>query len=373
MQLRRLIGPAFIGLALVSKADPLIVIPNQMPVFITAQAEIRQDDNIFLTDNANESDTIFVLRPGLNAVYRGAATEANFLAQQQFIRYASNSQLDSELLNLAAGISHGQPRSNWSLRSTYKEIDQNNFSIRNIDQTVRRDVLQVDAAGELSTTAKTSIGVGAGFDETDYREPGFVGYEAWTVPVDVYYAVSPKLDLSVGYRFRKTESEFSGNDSRDHFANIGARGRFTAKLDGQLRVGYTQRDPERGSQSSLLGVASSLNYTFSPKTVLSLSVSNDFNNSASGVSQRSLRVSAGGRFSPDINWSLFTDLSFESANYLGTFTRRDDFWSGVVGVTYLASASLSFDVAYIYRRSESDVRFVNFDNNIVTFSASLRF
>jgi polysaccharide biosynthesis protein VpsM len=364
-----------LGLAcgpMVAVADSLIRI-GQLPVYLTAEGSIREDDNIFLQSENTESDTIFVIRPGAALQFTGSGTQLGLVANEQMIRYTTHSELDSDLTSLTGFISHDRLRSHWELNAAYTELDQNNFDARSISQSVRRTVTNVAAKGSWDVTAKTSVGTGFSFSQTEYPNSNNVDSDVWTAPLDWYYAVSPKLDLSAGYQYRQSKLDQVGNDSEDHFFNVGARGRFTSKLEGQFRVGYTQRAPDRGEASSLLGLSSALTYAFSPKSTFGLTVSNDFNSSASGASQKSLQVGLTGRFELDPQWSVNSEVSFESSEELGGSRRTDEFLVASLGTSYAFSATTSGQISYLYRQNDSSLEIVNFENNVVSISASVRF
>jgi polysaccharide biosynthesis protein VpsM len=359
--------------SLISRADPLISIGEQIPVYLTGAAALRHDDNIFLAPQNEEEDFILILTPGINVGFMGADTRAGLTFSEQFVTYLYNDQLDSNLTSLAGFLTHDRPRSDWALNAAYTELDQNNFSARNITQSIRRTVTDVVTKASWNVTAKTSFGAGSSFNRTEYPNSNNVDSDVWTVPLDWYYAISPKVDLSAGYQYRQNQLERIRNDSEDHFFNVGARGRFTSKLEGQFRVGYTQRAPDRGDSSSLLGLSSSLTYEFSPKSTFGFNVSNDFNSSASGASQRSLQMALTGRFELHPQWSVNTELSWESSEEVGGSRRTDEFLVASLGATYAFSTTTSASFSYLHRTNDSNLTIVNFDNNVISASVSVRF
>ena len=84
--------------------------------------------------------------------------------------------------------------------------------------------------------------------------------ETYTVPVDIFYELTPKVDLSIGYQYTtsdvgSTENlvNFGGGptgykigsyDSEGHFFNVGARGNLLPKLSGFFKVGYRTNDSD---------------------------------------------------------------------------------------------------------------------------------
>jgi hypothetical protein len=364
---------AMLGCAsLLTAGEPLLSVGPEIPVFLTAAATVRYDDNVLLQSVGKSSDTIFVLMPGVDLHTTGGISQAALTFNEQFIRYSSHSDLNSNLASLAGNFAYNGAVSQLSVNSSYQEMDQSNLSLRNVDETVRRDLTDVTANGSFGLTAKTSLGTGASFDRTRYPDVGYQDSEDWSFPVDLYYAVTPKVDLSLGYSYRRTTLTNSSYNSKDHFINLGTRGAFTPKLSGQIRVGVTQRRSDEGDSTNQLGLSSVINYLVSPKTSVNLTASNDFTNSAYGTSQKTLSLGSNVQFAFTPQWSATTGVSFDSTSYLSAQARKDKFWVGNVGLNYALTANSALQVAYLYRKNSSN-QSVNFSNNVVSLSASIRF
>lgn len=375
--MKRRVGWFVAALGLVSllpaKEPMLSVGPGEgIPVFLTAAVTARYDDNVLLSETNKSSDTIFVLMPGFELHSIGGLSQASLSINEQFVRYSSHSSLNSNLTSAAGNISYNNAASSLAVTASYQEMDQSNISLRNVDQTVQRNLASVSADGSFGLTAKTSVGTGVSYERTDYPEVGYRDGESWALPVDFYYAMTPKVDLSLGYRYRQTKISGNNNDSKDHFASVGARGAFTPKLSGQIRVGLTQRRFSRGGSDNVLGLGATLNYVITPKTSASLSASNDFTNSAYGTSIKSFRVNTGVQFAFTPQWNGVVGLSYDASRYKSIPTRKDKFTVGNVGLNYVPTTYLAFQLSYIFRTNSSD-RGVNFDNNVASLSASVRF
>jgi hypothetical protein len=154
--------------------------------------------------------------------------------------------------------------------------------------------------------------------------------------------------------------------------NLGTRGDFTPKLSGQIRVGIDQHRNDIGSSTNQLGLSSTINYLLSPKTSVDLTVSNGFTHSAFGTSQKTFSVGSNAQFAFNPQWSATAGASFESTNYMSTPARQDKFWVGNVGLNYALTANSAIQAAYLYRKNSSN-QSVNFNNNVLSLSASIRF
>jgi hypothetical protein len=312
--------------------------------------------------------------PGVDLHTTGGTSQAGLNLSEQFVRYASHSELNSNLPSLAGNFAYDSGPSKLTLASSYQEMDQSNLQSRNISQTVSHNLTDASANGSFGLTAKTGLGLGASFERTTYPQVGlgYVDNDVWSLPIDLYYAVTPKVDLSLGYNFRDTSSANSGFSSKDSFYNVGARGSFTPKLSGQIRVGVTQRRFNGGGSESQLGLGTTLTYLLTPKTSFDLTVSNDFNNSAFGSSQKVLSIGLNGQFALTQAWSVQSGVSYDATKYLGGFPRSDKFWVGNLGASYALTLRSALQLSYLYRKNSSNVP-VNFSDNVVSLSASIRF
>ena len=341
-------------------------------MFLSAAATVRYDDNIFFQKNGKQSDTVFVLMPGVDLHTSGGTSNAGIAFNEQFIRYSSHSSLNSDLMNVVGNASYDRGQSQLTSTASYQEMDQSNTNLRSRDQTVRRNLTDASIKWNLALAGKTSLGTGLQFDRTGYPKVGYVDNDVWSVPVDVYYAVTAKTDLSLGYSYRRSTTSDDKNNSKDQFFNVGARGQFTPKLSGQIRTGVTQRHQDAGGNDRLLGLSSNLTYAFTPKSSFSLQASNDYNNSSQGTSQRVLSLGLNGDFLLVPQWSVVAGVSYEKTSYMETLSRKDHFWVGNVGLSYLINSNASLQLSYVFRKNTSNAN-VEFQGSVVSLSASFRF
>lgn len=109
------------------------------------------------------------------------------------------------------------------------------------------------------------------------------------MPINFYYKWTEKVELSVGYRYRDYQTQI-GEDSTDHYLNVGARGKFSPKLTGEFTVGVTQRKLAKGGDDTMLGLEANLAYEISPKTSLELRASNAPDTSPQGLQQKNFSL-----------------------------------------------------------------------------------
>jgi len=316
------------------------------------------------------NDTILTFTPGADLVFgKNAATTGNLYFREDIVRYMDNDQQDTELSSVGFNSLYSNGKSKLDLGASYIESAQNDTSVPG--DIVSRKSSSARALSEFGVSEKTSVAAGVRWDKVNYDAgPGYSDSKAWTVPLDAYFEYSPKLQWSAGYRYRATDFSGAASDSKDHFFNIGARGEFTPKLTGQLRVGYGLRKLDRGRDDSDFGIDSNFNYAFSPKTTYTIGVSNDFGASALGESTKTFSVNLGANNRIDEQWSWNANVVYRSTNYP---THSDDFWQGGVGVAYVYNNNVNFLASYTFRNNSSNSSAFEFTNNVFSIGANLRY
>ncbi len=173
------------------------------------------------------------------------------------------------------------------------------------------------------------------------------------------------------YFYRNTSQTGSLPQYTDNFLGLGARGDFTEKLSGEFHVGYVQRHlGSGGGNKGLPGVSSNFTYQYSPKTNVQVGISNDFENSATGVSQKVLSGSLGVRTEFEEGFSGSVSVSYRDLDY--NTGERDHYWEGTVGLQQQYNKYLSFMAGYTFRNNSSNLP-VGFADNVFSISGSVRY
>ena len=362
---------AVLGLS-AAKAAPFMAVGDNAELFLTAAGILQSDDNIYL-GASGKSDTIYSFTPGLDLVFgKGSAATGDVYYREEIRRYSSNSQQDVNLASVGTKVAYSNGVSKANFNAAYAEIAQNQVGATLSSDIARRNVTNVSGNTEFTLTGKTSLSVGLAYDKVDYIPTAFTSSDILTIPLDVYFQASPKLDWSVGYSYRSTKLSGSGDDSTDSFFNIGARGEFTPKLTGQVRVGYTARSFDRAGNESLVGLSGNLTYAYSEKTTILLNAANDFGNAGTGDSTKNLSVGANVASKLTEQWALNAGLSWRAIKYP---TRTDDYVEGSIGTSYAYNAYLNFNANYIYRDNSTNKASAGsqFTNNVFSLGASVRY
>lgn len=370
----------FLTLAVVvaagSELAQALPIGDNAEVFVTGTVGARADSNIFLTSRKT-SDTIVEVDPGVGIKFgNNSATTGTLTFAENFSFYTSHTKLNSSLANTALNTNYQDGKTSLALQASYIESNQNTVDVQNTDTLVRRNATNLGGTGEIAISLKTSVQAGLQYSNTDYRKTGYSDLTTLTVPLNVYYELTPKIDVGLGYQYRSSWQQI-GADSQDHFFHFSSRGEFTPKLTGSLNFGLTERHFERatglpgvGRNETLPGIDANLDYAVTPKVSAQLGVSNDFGANAFGQQQKNFSINTLVQvaFAPEL--SMSGGIRYRAIGY---YTRTDDYWEGQLGATYTISENISVAAAFAYRTSKSDLASYKFDENVVSFTANFRF
>ncbi len=356
-------------------AAPFLTIGDGAELFITGSLGVRADDNIYLARNST-SDLIFDLTPGAeisfgkNAQFKGKLTLA-----EGFTNYSDNSALNTNLFSADFGARFDDGRLRLGYDLSFHELNQNSFDARPAlaglnPGLVRRDNFATSVSAESELSQKTAVAASLSFTRDNYKRDGYSDSDSITFPLDFLYKWTPKTALSIGYRYRDTQVQKIGQDSTDHFFNVGARGEFSPKLTGRFAIGLNRRQFGSGGDANQLGLEAKFAYELTPKTSLEFGGSNDFGTSPQGQQLKNKTVNAmvTAKLTPE--WSVNTGLSWRTIDY---GARTDDYWEGQVGTTFVISTNIRMMGSYAYRNYSSDVRFNEFRNNVFTVAANFRY
>jgi hypothetical protein len=354
-----------------AKAAPFMAVGDNAELFVTATAQAAYDDNIYLDAKNEVNDTILSFTPGVDLVFgKGSVTKGHAYYREEIRRYSDNDAQNTELSNLGVlgNFDNGVTKADFN--ASYAQVAQNDNDIKATGTIVRRKLTDLGARGEFAFSEKTSLSAGLNYDKTDYGPSTYSDSDIWTLPLDVYYKATPKLDWSAGYRYRNSELSGTGRDSQDHFLNIGARGEFSPKLVGQLRAGLTRRSYDVGGSDTQFGLDGSVSYAFSEKTSYRANISNDFGSSGTGESTKNFTLGLNATSRISEQWSLTGGLNYRKIKYS---SRTDDYLEGLVAVTYNLNSMVNFGASYTYRDNNSSLAAAEFTNNVFSFGANFRY
>ena len=357
---------------------PKIDLGKNASLHFTADLSARYDDNIFLLNKDKVGDEILSATPG--AIFQfGQSSLANgsLSYQESFLDYIHNSSQAQQLGTGAGDFGYSNERLDLKANADYVQTAQNQegFFIPGQKVVVRRNQLDLGSSAEVHFTEKTSASAGAAYSQTHYLTPGLglVDNHSSSFPVNLYYSVRPKVDLSAGFTQSeiKTPGNGPGSTQVNRYYNIGARGDFTPKLTGGFSVGYTTSNVTQSKNTSLFAFNANLGYELSPKTNLSLSASRNFGAGPQGEQTKSTNfaLTASTAFSP--RWQGSAGLTYQNIGYPAN--RTDNNIAGTVSATYVFSTKINATLSYSLNNNYSNVSTAEYLDNILSLSVGLKY
>ena len=360
-------GPAAMG-------SPLLSIGEHADLYATVDGSVAYTDNLTLDEFDELDDFRFIVTPGLSfELGRGLTNlDASLRASYGFVRYADNTVFDTELWNVVANANYRGPRYTVGVNGGYVERQQNENDI-NANRTL---VTKKDAFGgadiRYTLSQKFSLGAGGEAQFIDYDGGNNLDRDRYTVPVNLFYELTPKLDATVGLRYRQTDVD-GGTDTDDYFYNVGLTGALTEKFSTTFKVGYQDRN-FTGDQSSegTFSLVSASNYDLSTRTNVRLYLDRDFAVAGDGnsVERTSARVTVFYLFTPRLSGNLTGAYTYSDYQ---TTPRDDDTYRVRVGTDYRINTLWSLEAFYTFRDNDSNQRGSSFTENLVQVGANFRY
>jgi hypothetical protein len=359
-------------------AAPFLAIGDNAELFVTADVSAAYNDNILLSPSGSElEDTVFIFRPGFDLTFgKDSAVKGNLIGTSTLSSYTDNDNLNNQLLGIGANAAYdnGGPLK-LKANASFNEFDQPTVDTPSLGKLGEREVTAAGVSGELEFSEKISVGSGFAYSHTDYSTAGYTNVWEYSVPVNVYYELTPKVDVSTGVTYTRTDLD-GGLQYDAYYYNVGARGAFTPKLSGNFSVGYNTRSVNVGpDDDGSIGANASLAYAYSDKTQLTLALSRDFSNSAAGgASYENSQITLGAVNALTADWRLNASVTYRMLDYQNAPARQDDYIEANVGATYVINTHLTTSLGYTYRDNSSDAGAgAEFTNNVVSLSLSARY
>jgi len=359
-------------------AAPFLAIGDNAELFVIADVSAAYNDNILLAPDGSPNelkDTVFTFVPGFDLQFgKDSLVKGNVIGTATLTSYSDNEQLNNQLLGIASNADYDNGSLKLNANASFKELDQPTVDVvPAAGRLIERHVTSLGLNGELSLSEKISVGSGLSFGHVDYKDPGSTESDDYIVPVNVYYELTPKVDVSAGIRYTRAELD-TGAEYDSYYYNVGARGSFTPKLSGSFSVGYNTRSSNVDPDEDSIGADASLAYAYTDKTQFTLGLSRNFSNSTSGgASYENSSITLGASSAITVDWRLNASLTYRQLDYQ-TIARTDDYMEASLGATYIINQHLSAGLSYTFRDNSSDAGAANeFQNNLVTVSLSARY
>lgn len=381
MKVKTALGSATLLIAgmLTAFSAPLVTVGDKLDIFFNGSVTGRFDSNVFLNEATKTSDYSFIISPGIEMQYgRNTATTFSFLFREDIIQYVDNTNLNTNLSNVFLNAAHQGGRSTIAADFSYRQLSQNSQNINVVGDLVRRNKLDTGILYAYNISPKTDVELGF-----RYEYEHFVNFQnlfndrmIYTIPLDVYYKITPKIEIGLAYQFRYTDIDNTvlnqGNNRTDNFFGLAVRGELAPKLTARIHAGATHRSVQNQPSDTTFTARGTLLYELTQKVLIRGSFNRDF--LTGGAAQNILNT--GGSLGVVYNYSEFisTDafLSYSNANYLNSPQDDDNYGAGVT-VSYTPNAYLRFSAGYIYQNNASNALGASYMANIVNLTASLRY
>lgn len=397
-----------------ANAAPLISIGDNTDVFFNGSSSLRWSSNVFRNEDDEVDDIVWSLSPGLEInVGRGVSNaDLSIITRYDIIRYEDQGQLDVELLHIKVLGSYKTSRLDLNGSVSFDEEKSNAGDVQFTDDLIESDNLSASLNSEYRVSPKFSFGAGVRYSDKNYTgqfDDRLADRETITLPFDIFYELTPKVDLSLGYTYTHTDIEetdnlvfvpgfpFLGNrnlsdyETENHFFNIGARGNLLPKLTGFFKIGYRTRSSDdsiatttvggmpfgspftvsRGD-TGMLGLDADLTWSATPKLTVGLGLSRDFGVGGEGQSTENSSVDLFGSFSLSSNWAASANLGYTLRDYTDG-DREDNQYDAGLRLSYSPNQHWRFSTGYTYTENDSDAFDFSYVNHTLDLTATLRY
>ena len=240
-------------------AGPLVPVPGlgeNAGLSALLDASVAYNDNIYLDDSGEKSDTIFTISPGVlfstgdegrstatlrfveNFAFYMDETDNNRALENVDFTFGHGAEGDKLRLSVAAGFHHNQSASSrTSLARGSMTRSYNYFA---------------NALFSYKVGEKTSVRSGFKWNGLTYQNHReyYNDREQYAIPLYLYYAATEKLNVGLSGEYRYVDLAASGQNralglnpgiQQVWFFGLSAEGRAWEKLSLNGRIGYRQR------------------------------------------------------------------------------------------------------------------------------------
>ena len=360
------------------QASPLYSVGDNLDIFFDGSSSLRWSSNVFRDDSNEVDDLIWTVKPGFEFNFGRGASNADLVlgASYEVLRYNDRSDLDAELAHVNALGSYESARLVVSGSASFDERQSSSSDLGDVNldaNLARSEVVDAGFDAEYQYSSKFSFGFGVNYNDVKYvdvDEGDFADTEVVTLPFDVFYELTPKLDLSLGYINR--ESDVEGGAAGDYdktteFYNVGLRGDLLPKLNGSLKFGYIDDDR---ADDGMFGADLNLSYAVSQKLTSSLLLSRDYSVGGTGETIEKNSVTVRANYAIDAKYSVSGNLGYEQRDYAA---REDDQYSLGLRLSYKLDQNWLLGAGYTYSETDSSLATSDYTDHSLSISASLRY
>ena len=348
---------------------------------VMADVSAVYEDNVLLQSKGSEQDDLsLVFTPGVELrMDSGGAASTLLRYQHSFVRYDKLSELDGDFAHLTFKTRYDSGVAMFNLSASYKEEYSNSYGIDEAldiyGVNVLRDRIHVGADMKYQLSQLTALGVGVAYTDLDYDLDRFTDQTTLSVPLSVYYKVRPTLDLTAGVRYRETDTSIDLK-YEDWYYFVGAVGElFSPVFHADLNFGFQDRSVKSGVMPNGDADTTAYNltvyYTGSAISTIYASLSRDYRTSADqALTYAYSSLSVGANFDLTQTITLNGSFALAKSEYEESI-REEDINIVRIGATYSPNDYFKVSASYYFRDVDGNV--VNYTNNEVRVTASLRY
>ena len=384
-----------------SVAAPFVSIGDNTDIYFNGSSSLRWASNIFRNEEDEESDLSWTISPGLEINIGRGISNADFtvITRYDIVRYEEYDRLDTELFHIEALGTYESSRLNLNGSASFDEIKMNDGQKNVVNDLVELDTTAGELDAEYRVSPKFSFSVGVRYDETEYRtfKNLFSDRATTAYPLSVYYDMTPKLDLILGYTYSTTDitggNSFGGlfdpvssYEQDTDFFNIGLRGNISTKLTGFFKIGYRTAsagdtnltnagvlvDRVERNDRDMFGLDASLTWMATSKLLYQLALSRDYNTGGLGEATEVTRANLVGNYSFNTHWSGMANLGYTDTDsyYL---SRENEQFTGGLRIMYVLNTYWRFTAGYSYAENDSNQVNSSYESETLDLTATLRY
>lgn len=356
-------------------------------IFVSASVSVSRDSNVFAN---SDSPGDYVYSTSLSADYtrRAGWIGVNAHASVGSSRFAQVQGQDFTNPSLGLEFTKQTGRTTGSLTLSASRESRADATV-NLRSTYWN--IPVGLNFKYPIAGAYTLSGSFGYSSRQYiDETVFSSLNSYSSSLDLYKILSTERDMSLGYRFRFSESSRS-TSSTDHGFNVGLNGKLLRGVKGSIRAGYQLRstsgrvDTDTSYASWFLSGSSS--YSFTRKMSLASSISKDFSTTATDSIVDSTNASLSLQYAYSSRWNASTGVDFGDSRFLGQGgrillqagpppvfgpNRHDNFLSWDTSLNYSMNEHLKAGLTYSWFKNWSTVSFADFVRSSWTVTASTR-
>lgn len=356
-------------------------------IFVNASVSVSRDSNIFANSD-NRGDYVYSTSLSADYTRRVGWIGVNGRASVGSSRFAQVREQDFTNPSFGLEFTKQTGRTTGSLTLSASRESRADASV-NLRSTYWNIPVGLNFKYPISGTYTLSGSLS--YSSRRYLdETVFSSLNSYSSSLDLFKILNTERDMSLGYRYRFSESSRSTSSS-DHAFNVGLNGKLLRGVKGSIRAGYQLRStfgrPDGDTRYSSWFLSGNSSYSFSRKLNLNGSISKDFSTTATDSIVDSTNASLSLQYAYSSRWNFQTGVDFGDSRFLGPGgrivlqagpppvfgpNRHDNFLSWDSTASYSMNEHLKMALTYSWFKNWSTVSFADFVRSSWTFTASTR-